>query len=100
MPMLGRMHIEDQLDKWRQLNSAGACATKTHSLTGTTAKFNFNTDSDGLQIQKFPYLNFAPLYFLRTWSKYAQQTLLTLHQNNNGTGPDLTKVLLVHCMMK
>jgi hypothetical protein len=44
---------------------------KTHSLTGTTRKiqFQYNSQMDMLtQIQKFPYLNALPLYFLRTWS--------------------------------
>jgi hypothetical protein len=41
---------------------------KTHSLTGTTRKiqFQYNSQMDMLtQIQKFPYLNALPLYFLR-----------------------------------
>jgi hypothetical protein len=57
---------------------------KTHSLTGTTPKFNFNTQfTDG-----YAYPNtevsiskrFAPAYIFRTWSRicHKRQTKITL----------------------
>jgi hypothetical protein len=64
---------------------------KTHSLTGTTQN-SISTQFTWICLPKFPYLSFAPLYFLRTWAEYAtkdkQKLLYLSHQNNNGTGPE------------